>query len=92
MNVAARLEQTAQPGEILIGEPTYRLTRDAVTAEPIDPLSLKGKAEAVPAYRLLAVVPGVEGVARRLDSPLVGRTGGIGACARSYWPAGPLSI
>ena len=75
VNVAARLEQAAQAGEILIGEPTYRLTRDAVEAEPVDPLSLKGKADTVPAYRLLSVAPGVEGVARRLDSPLVGRAG-----------------
>src|SRR5437879_485443 len=49
MNVAARLEQAAQPGEVLIGEPTFSLVREAVVAEPIDPLSLKGKAEAVPA-------------------------------------------
>src|SRR5438034_5310948 len=44
VNVAARLEQAAQPGEILIGEPTWRLVRDAVEAERIEPLSLRGKA------------------------------------------------
>jgi class 3 adenylate cyclase len=43
-NTAARLEQTAGPGEILIGESTYRLVRDAVTVEPAGPLELKGKA------------------------------------------------
>jgi class 3 adenylate cyclase len=35
VNVAARLEQTAQPGEILLGEQTYRLVRDAVSVEPL---------------------------------------------------------
>src|SRR5207247_237302 len=73
VNVAARLEQTAQPGEILIGEPTYRLTRDAVTVEPAEALTLKGKAEPVPAYRLLEVTAGAAAHARRLDSPMVGR-------------------
>src|SRR5438046_2405060 len=41
VNTAARLEQAAQPGEILIGEPTLRLVRDAVEVEPVDPLTVK---------------------------------------------------
>ncbi|HXJ65088.1 MAG TPA: adenylate/guanylate cyclase domain-containing protein [Actinomycetota bacterium] len=73
VNVAARLEQAADRGEILIGEPTYRLVRDAIEAEPVEPLSLKGKSEAVPAFRLVLVHPHAAGVARRLDSPMVGR-------------------
>ncbi|HEX6399296.1 MAG TPA: adenylate/guanylate cyclase domain-containing protein, partial [Actinomycetota bacterium] len=36
VNTAARLEQTASAGEILIGERTYDLARDAVDAEPVD--------------------------------------------------------
>src|ERR671931_937857 len=55
VNVAARLEQAAQPGEVLLGEETHRLVREAVKAEPVDPLELKGKAEPVPAYRLVDV-------------------------------------
>jgi class 3 adenylate cyclase/tetratricopeptide (TPR) repeat protein len=73
VNVAARLEQAAQPGEILLGRPTHRLVRDAVTVEPIAPMSLKGKADAVPAFRLVAVDSEAEGHARRLDAPLIGR-------------------
>src|SRR6266567_515586 len=45
VNLAARLEQAAQPGEILIGEETRRLARDAVDVEPVGPLELKGKSE-----------------------------------------------
>ena len=41
VNVAARLEQAASPGQILIGEQTYSLVRHAVTAERVDPLDLK---------------------------------------------------
>ena len=55
VNVAARLEQAAQPGEVLIGEPTLALVRDAVDVEPVEPLELKGKSKPVPAYRLLRV-------------------------------------
>src|SRR5687768_2294022 len=73
VNVAARLEQAASPGEILIGEPTYRLVRDAVEAEPVPALDLKGKGEPVPAYRLTALLQAAEGHARHLDSPMVGR-------------------
>ncbi len=73
VNTAARLEQAAGPGEVLIGEPTYRLVRDAIEVEPARPLDLKGKAERVPAYRLISVSPGAEAHARRLDSPMVGR-------------------
>ena len=47
VNVAARLEQAAQPGEVLVGEPTLALVRDAVDVEPIEPLELKGKSEPV---------------------------------------------
>src|SRR4051812_31353537 len=72
LNVAARLQQAAQPGEILIGEETLRLTRDAVDIESVEPLSLKGKAEPVAAYRLISV-HGDEAVVRQLDTPMVGR-------------------
>ena len=60
VNVAARLEQAAQAGEILIGEETLALVRDAVETEPVEPLELKGKAEAVPAHRLRAVLRDLE--------------------------------
>ena len=53
VNVAARLEQAAAPGEILIGSETLSLVRDAVTVQPVEPLELKGKREPVPAFRLL---------------------------------------
>lgn len=73
VNVAARLEQAAQPGEILLGAETLRLVRDAVEVEPLDPLELKGKSEPVPAFRLLGFDRDAPGIARRLDVPLVGR-------------------
>ncbi|HET7082687.1 MAG TPA: adenylate/guanylate cyclase domain-containing protein [Candidatus Limnocylindria bacterium] len=73
VNVAARLEQAAPENEVLIGDLTYRLVRDAVTVEAVEPLELKGKAERVPAFRLLDVSDAVAGYQRRQDAPLVGR-------------------
>ena len=72
VNVAARLQQAAQPGEILFGEDTLRLTRNAVDADPLEPLALKGKAEPVPAYRLVDVRVKAT-PSRHLDAPMVGR-------------------
>jgi class 3 adenylate cyclase len=55
VNVAARLEQAAEPGDVLVGAETLRLVRSAVEVERLEPVALKGKAEPVPAYRLVAV-------------------------------------
>jgi class 3 adenylate cyclase/tetratricopeptide (TPR) repeat protein len=73
VNTAARLEQAAEPGEILVGEATYRLIRADVVGEPIEPLVVKGKHVPVAAVRLIAIDNDMPGRTRRLDSPLVGR-------------------
>jgi class 3 adenylate cyclase/tetratricopeptide (TPR) repeat protein len=72
VNVAARLEQAAGGGEILIGEATYRLVRDFATTTPVEPLRVKGKSEPLAAWKLVDVTP-VELETRRLESPLIGR-------------------
>ncbi len=73
VNVAARLEQIAEAEEILIGQGTYRLVREAVRCEAVEPLELKGKAQRVSAFRLLHVLPDVPAFTRQLDAPFVGR-------------------
>src|SRR5437868_5791992 len=70
VNVAARLEQAAQPGEVLIGEETLRLVREAVELGEERRLELKGKAEPVVAHSLLGVTGGLE---RHFATPMVGR-------------------
>ncbi len=74
VNVAKRLEEQADAlGDILIGEATYQLARDAILAEAVPPLELKGKRDRTTAYRLVGVTPGALPHARRSDSPMVGR-------------------
>ena len=73
VNLAARLEQAAAPGEIVIGPQTWRLVRDAVIAEPLEPLELKGKSLPVTAYRLLQLRSEAGQGVGRAGAPLVGR-------------------
>jgi class 3 adenylate cyclase len=73
VNIAARLEQAAEAGEILLGEPTERLAREVIRAQPVESLFLKGKSELVPAYRLIELLPDVPAFTRPIDAPFVGR-------------------
>ncbi len=72
VNVAARLEQAAAPGEVLLGPMTHRLVAHAVFAEATKPMELKGKSEAIPAYRLLAV-RSIDPRAERAATEMIGR-------------------
>ncbi len=72
LNVAARLQGAAAPGEVLIAAETRLQAGSAVEAEAVGPLVLKGKGEPVPAFRLLAAQAAAE---RAHDSLFVGRAG-----------------
>jgi predicted ATPase/class 3 adenylate cyclase len=73
INVAARLEQAAHEMQVLIGESTHRLVRGWVEVEPLPPLTLKGKSQPIPAYRLLTVREGDHATAGGRGGQLVGR-------------------
>ena len=73
VNVAARLQQAAQPGEILITAETHQLVRDAVEIEPLGEIAVKGRQAPIEAFRLLVVDRSAAGHERRLDSPMIGR-------------------
>ena len=70
LNVAARLQQSAQPGEVLIESSTRLMAGDAVDVEELEPLLLKGKRQPVAAFRLMAAREAGE---RRHDLEFVGR-------------------
>ncbi|MGZ5294182.1 MAG: AAA family ATPase [Actinomycetota bacterium] len=73
VNVAARLEAAAGPGEILLGASTYALVRGVVTVDEGRALTLKGKAEPVTGFRLLDVEP-TPAAPGRMRPGFVGRT------------------
>lgn len=72
VNVAARLQGAAAPGTIVVGPATVEASRSAIVYEELGPVHLKGKAEAVPAWRALRAVPRPDG-RRAVDTPLIGR-------------------
>ena len=72
VNVAARLQQAAEPGEIVVGASTRRSAAEAFDFAPMPPLDLKGKAAPVEAWRLVRALPERPRV-RGSETPLVGR-------------------
>jgi class 3 adenylate cyclase len=71
VNVAARLEQGAEPWEILLGDRTHRLVEGDVRAEPLSPVEVKGRSAPVQAWRLLEL--GAEEQWPSTSTPFVGR-------------------
>jgi class 3 adenylate cyclase/tetratricopeptide (TPR) repeat protein len=71
-NVAARLQQLAEGGDILLSERTYRLIRHAADAELLPPAELRGKTQPLTVYRLREV-RSADALPRRLQAPIIGR-------------------
>src|SRR5581483_10964025 len=81
VNVAARLEQAADTGEILLGAETYALVQEVVDAELLPPLQAKGKSQPVTAYRLRALT----GDRKRRDAaPMLGRARELGLLEQAF--------
>jgi predicted ATPase/class 3 adenylate cyclase len=80
VNIAARLQQSATPDTILVGERTYLNTRDVFTFRTIAPLPLKGKPEPVEAHVVLGLRTQTPAIPQRprgivgRQAPLVGRS------------------
>jgi class 3 adenylate cyclase/tetratricopeptide (TPR) repeat protein len=74
VNVAARLQQHADPGSVLVGARTQFATSRSIEYERAPDLTVKGKAEPVSAWIAVAAIeePGARGVAG-LSAPLIGR-------------------
>ncbi len=73
VNTSSRLQQHAPVGEIVVGEETYRATRDAIDYEPVEAIAAKGKTEPIAAWRAVATASAV-GERDLSSTPFVGRT------------------
>ena len=76
VNLAARMEQVADPGAVFLSESTYQAVRDYVECEPLGAVEVKGKSEPVVAYRAvreMATRSRLEVAASRGLTPFVGR-------------------
>src|SRR6266446_8837732 len=75
-NLAARLQQGAEPETILVSESTSRLVQGFIRLEPLPPIEVKGKTEPVPIYKVISTLPRRSPIASRSErtlSPFVGR-------------------
>ncbi len=80
INLAARMEQTAQVGTIQISDETYKLVSPFFEVEPLGDVEVKGKSAPIKTYRVLGVksTPGQLRGLEGLTSPLVGRESQLG--------------
>src|SRR6266566_7546748 len=81
VNTASRLQTSAPPGGLVVGEETYRLTRNAIKYQALPSVDAKGKQALIPAW--LAVAPALAGPARP-EAPMVGRDREL-ALVTSIW-------
>ena len=84
VNVAARLQQMASPGDVLMGETTARLVRDATVVEAVAELAVKGREARVNGFRLVDVLTGASTHKTRTDTPLVGRDRELAAIEEAW--------
>ena len=73
VNVAARLEQHAPEGGILLGTVTHRVAAPYVTALPVEPIAVKGKSQPLAVWRLAGVEPDPLAATRPGSARLIGR-------------------
>src|SRR3954451_18136200 len=74
VNVASRLQTAASPGTVTVGERTMRATSEAIRYDELEPLTLKGKSEPVPAWEAVGLISeqAVVRAASSREAPLVG--------------------
>jgi class 3 adenylate cyclase/tetratricopeptide (TPR) repeat protein len=84
VNVAKRLEEAAQAGEVVLGAGTLELVRETGRFEPLGALPAKGKQEPVAAWRVVSLDRTAPPFARRFETPLVGRQAELDHLRRAY--------
>src|SRR5215210_1662232 len=85
VNLAARLQQAAEPGQLLIGPAAHRLTLGRVEVEDLGPVDLKGLDRQIWAWRVLSA--GAAAAARtrgQQQAPLVGRDAELELLQNTY--------
>lgn len=83
VTTAARLQQTVSPGVVVVGERTYRLTRDVIEYRDRPPMEVKGKAIPLRVWEAVGMLPERPEV-RRIVAPLVGRHAELGLLRNLY--------
>jgi class 3 adenylate cyclase/tetratricopeptide (TPR) repeat protein len=85
VNTASRLQGVAPVGGVAVGEVTYRSTKDFISYEQLDPVTVKGKPEPLPVWKAVSALSrfGVD-VDMTPKSPFIGRDFDLGALKNAY--------
>ncbi|MFL5941027.1 MAG: AAA family ATPase [Gaiellaceae bacterium] len=83
VNIAARLQQAAEPNQILIGPAAHRLTLGCFQVEDEGPLEVRGRTDPVWAWRVICVTR-TEASAHKVAAPLVGRDAELELLENTY--------
>jgi class 3 adenylate cyclase/tetratricopeptide (TPR) repeat protein len=73
VNTASRLQGVAPVGGVVVGEATYRATRDLFDYEPLEAVAVKGKSDALPIWRALAPKMRLGVDIEQAQTPFIGR-------------------
>ena len=84
VNTTARLQAAAPVNGVLVGEATYRATRDVVEYVPHEPVVAKGKSEPIPVWEAVQVRARLGMDVERATLPLVGRTRELGVIVDAF--------
>src|SRR6266540_735225 len=84
VNTAARLQQAAPQGAVVVGEATYRATQDTIAYEELEPVEVKGKAAAVPIWLAKDAVARHGVPVDRPAAPFVGRENDLALLKQTY--------
>jgi class 3 adenylate cyclase/tetratricopeptide (TPR) repeat protein len=85
VNMAARLQQSARPGEILIGGGARRLALDTVELEEVDPIEVRGRSEPLQAWRVVCAADrALEPTRSTIAAPLIGRESELELLANTF--------
>jgi len=83
VTMAARLQQNVPAGTIVVGERTYRLTKESIEYHELPPMTVKGKEGPVAVWAAVAPLPESAEI-RRITAPLVGRHAELGLLRHLY--------
>jgi class 3 adenylate cyclase/tetratricopeptide (TPR) repeat protein len=84
VTLAARLEQAAEPGQLLLGPAAHRLTLGRVEVEDLGPVELKGLDRPIWAWRAVGTSGSGGARPRTLQAPLVGRDAELELLSNTY--------
>jgi class 3 adenylate cyclase/tetratricopeptide (TPR) repeat protein len=83
VTTAARMQQNVAAGTIVVGERTYRLTKETIQYDQLPPIAVKGKEAPLAVWSAVAPLPESVEI-RRITAPLVGRHAELGLLRHLY--------